>query len=298
MEMRPLVSIIIPTYNGEKYIKEAVENALNQTHQNIEVIVIDDGSKDKTLQIIFQLSKKDSRITILKNPVNLGFVKTLNKGIQKAKGKYIARLDDDDFWVDSQKIEKQVNFLESHPNHVLVGGGIIVKRKKDNAEVVRYLFPEKDEDIRKVILVDNVFAHSSVVFKKTACEKVGGYDEQFGFFADINLWLKLGQVGKLYNFQEYFVVYLDKERGRDRYSARDDKIRRRLFSRIAMKWRYRKDYRGFWKAATLCLASYIYSFLPFRKKLWLMVLWIRRLIFGPPPYKYFRPVHKNENKYS
>lgn len=282
MRKNPLVSIIIPTCNRAKYIKRAVESVLSQTYQNIETIIIDDGSTDETPKIISEFSKKDPRIVILTNRINLGFVKTLNKGISKARGKYIARLDDDDFWQDPEKLKKQVEFLEKHKDYVLVGGGLI-KINKEGKEIVRYLFPEKDREIRKSILIDNLFAHSTVLFRKDAWEKVEGYDEQFGFFADRDLWLKLGKLGKFYNFQEHFTYYLKPEQKRS-----DHLIRRKLKANIRLRKKYRHHYPGFGRSLVLCWASYFYSFLPFRKKLHPFLFKLREIILGPPVYKYFK----------
>lgn len=282
----PLVSVIIPTYNGEEYLGLALDSVLHQTYKTIEVVVVDDGSTDGTEAMILKYREKDSRIIHLKNENNVGFVKSLNRGVASAHGKYIARLDDDDVWIDTCKIEKQVIFLEKNPEYVLVGGGLI-RVNSNRKEMIRYLFPQKDEEIRKAILVDNIFAHSTVVFKKEAFSQVGGYDEQFGFFADRELWLKLGRIGKFYNFPEYFIYYLDKEDDASNYNSRNNHIRRKLKLNITLRKNYRYDYSGFYKSLMLCVASYIYSYLPYRQKFRWVLFKIRVFIFGNPPYTYF-----------
>jgi len=278
MNSQPLVSIIVPTYNGAKYIKRAVESVRNQTYKNIEIIITDDASTDETFNIISELGKKDSRIIILTNEANLGFVKSLNKAAGKAQGKYITRIDDDDFWCDSRKLEKQVGFLETHPDYVLVGGGMI-KIDENNREIARYLFPEKDKDIRKLILVSGSIAHGTVFFRKEAFEKVKAYDEQFGFFADIALTLKLGKIGKFYNFQEYFSCYLDKEENSN-YKMRNYDIRRKVWVRIKLRKRHKNDYPGYNKAYLFCWLSYFYSFLPLRRRFRPFCLKLRKIIFS------------------
>jgi len=285
MNTEPLVSVVIPTYNGEKYLGAALDSVLRQTYRNMEVIVVDDGAVDGTKNIIEKFKQKDSRITSIHNEHNVGFVKSLNSGIARAQGEYIARLDDDDSWIDPAKLEKQVGFLEQHPEYVLAGGGLVQIDSKGE-EMIRYLFPEKDEAIRKAILVDNVIAHSCVVFRKDAFLKAGGYDEQFGFFADRDLWLKLGKIGKLYNFPEYFIFYLDKEWDKKKYNSRNEQIRRKLGLNIALRKKYRYDYPGFYKSLLLCITSYIYSFLPLRKKIWPALFGLRGLMLGPSPYQY------------
>jgi glycosyltransferase involved in cell wall biosynthesis len=284
MSKQPLVSVVITTYNRTEYIERAVESALKQTYKNIEVIIVDDASTDKTPEILSKISKKDQRIIILTNEKNLDLVRTLNRGIKIAKGKYIARLDDDDFWCGTKKLEKQVNFLEMNPEYNLVGGGII-KIDKEGKETARYLSPENDKDIRKVILVNNVFVHSTVLFRRNIFEKLGGYNEQFVVGQDIELWLKMGKIGKFYNFQEFFVYYLDHEYDG---SSRSYRMRRKIGLNIKLRKKYRNDYAGYKKAFLLCWASYFYSFLPFKQKLWPILFKIRTLIFGLPPYKYFK----------
>ena len=108
-----LISIILPAYNAEKYLKEAIDSILAQTYTNFELIVINDGSTDKTEEII--LSYQDSRIRYIKNEKNLKLIRTLNKGIGLAKGKYIARMDADDISLP-HRLKEEVEFMEAHPN--------------------------------------------------------------------------------------------------------------------------------------------------------------------------------------
>ena len=102
---KPLVSIIVPTYNGAKYIRKAIESIWKQTYQKIEIIIIDDGSKDETPRIISELSKKDPRIVILTNKTNLGFVKSLNKGARKVQGMILGLIQ--------RNWKNKLNFLRS-----------------------------------------------------------------------------------------------------------------------------------------------------------------------------------------
>lgn len=282
--MNPLVSVIIPTRNGKNTLIWAVGSVLSQTYSNLEIIIIDDNSDEETKKVIGEIARKDSRVRILNNEKQLGFVKTLNRGIKDSNGKYIARIDDDDCWIDNKKIEKQVYFLETNKEYVLVGGGVI-RVKSNGEEVVRYLLPKSDSDIRKNILINNAFAHSAVVFSRDAFSRVAGYNEEFGFFADRDLWLKLGEVGKFYNFPEYFISYLDKEI-EGNYKSRDVLIRRKLIQNLKLRLRYRKEYGGFMKSIVLVFFSYFYSFVPYKNSVWPIIYKIRTVIFGEPSYKY------------
>lgn len=198
------VSIILPTYNGEKFISQSLDSVISQSYKDWELLVIDDGSKDNTSKIVNNYSRKEERIKYIKNEKNLGIQKTLNKGLKLAKGGYIARIDDDDIWSDKDKLKKQVEFLDKNKEYVLVGTGTIVV-DENRKELYRFLPPEKDKDIRNKMLYKNCFTHSSIMFKKDSALKFGGYSEnkESRHIEDYDLWLKLGTVGKMYNISDY-----------------------------------------------------------------------------------------------
>lgn len=206
--MGKLVSIILPTYNGSKYIKRAIESVIAQSFSDWELLVIDDGSIDNTKDIVSEYINKDKRIIYLKNEQNSGIQKTLNKGIKEAKGDYIARIDDDDEWIDANKLKKQVEFLDGNLDYVLVGTGVIVI-DEGGEELFRYLLPEDDKEIRSKILSKNCFVHSSVMFRKDIAISLQGYDEskEARHVEDYDLWLKLGTIGKLANLSTYAVKF-------------------------------------------------------------------------------------------
>ena len=112
MNDQSLISIILPVYNAEKYLYKALDSIVNQTYKNLEVICVNDGSTDKSEEIILNFKNKDSRIVYIKNEKNIGLIKTLNKAIDIANGKYIARMDADDISLP-ERLEKQYNFLKS-----------------------------------------------------------------------------------------------------------------------------------------------------------------------------------------
>lgn len=273
MSQQPLVSVIISTYNREKYVKKAIESVLNQTYKNIEFVIVDNASTDKTPEIITEFKRKDERIIILTNKINLGHVKSFNKGVATGRGKYIAIASDDDFWVSNQKLEKQVNFLEKNSDYVLTGGGII-KIDKNGKEIMRQLRPETDEKIRKSILFGCIFVHPAVVFRKDSWEQVGGYDENIGYADDWDLWLKLGKIGKFYNFQEYFVYYLQWE---GNMSNRNIFYNLKIANKL--RRRYREDYPSFKKALFLGWLDYFYYFFPFKKQCRPLFSRIKKIIF-------------------
>lgn len=286
MNKKPLVSIILPTHNRAKYIKKAIESVLSQTYKDFEFIIIDDGSTDETPEIISEYRRNDPRIKILTNKSNLGLVKSLNKGIRNAQGKYIARIDDDDFWCDSQKLKKQTAFLEANPDYVLVGGGVI-KINEEGQEIVRLMLPQQDKNIRRAILQNNPFVHSSVVFRKEVWDKAGEYNEGLASSnaEDWDLWMRFGEFGKFYNFQDYFLRYL--QGGQNKTTINDSVLRRNSLISNKLRIRYRNHFPGFWMAYLAGWGSYFYFCLPHRKNFHSLLLGVRRHLFRQSAYKEF-----------
>lgn len=119
----PLISVLIPVYNVEAFVKEAILSICNQSYKNIEIIVVDDCSTDNTYNIVAELVPNDARIKLFKNNKNSKIVKTLNFALEQSKGDFIARMDGDDISAP-QRLEKQLNFLLKHPQYALVGSHV------------------------------------------------------------------------------------------------------------------------------------------------------------------------------
>ncbi len=180
----------------------AIESVQSQTYMHWELLVIDDGSSDNTAQIVTELAQKDHRIIYIKNEQNLGIQKTLNKGLKESKGEYIARIDDDDQWIDKDKLKKQIEFLEKNNDYVLVGTGVRAVYE-DGSTVFEHINPLNNLDIRKIILNKNCFIHSSVMFRKSTALKLDGYSEDLNMkhVEDYDLWLRMGTIGKFANLR-------------------------------------------------------------------------------------------------
>ena len=258
------VSVLLPTYNGGKFITKAIESVLKQSFNDLELIVIDDGSSDYTSKIVEEFAHKDGRIVFVRNKENLGIQKTLNKGLGIAKGEYIARVDDDDEWVDKNKLSEQVTFLDENPDYVLVGTGVIMVDENRN-ELFRFLQPSTDKLIRNRILFKSCFTHSSVLFRKESIMNLGGYseDEKHRHVEDYYLWLRLGNVGKLYNLPTYGIKFM--LRG-EAISARHKK--EQFKKNIGLVKTFRHDYPHYLKALLFGYVRYftyaIYKVLPSR----------------------------------
>lgn len=201
------VSIILPTYNGSRFIARAIESVLNQSFQDYEFLIIDDGSSDNTREIIQKYSCKDKHISYFRQDTNRGVIKTLNHGLYLAKGEYISRIDDDDIWIDKEKLKMQVQFLDSHPDHVLVGTGYNIGDETGN-EIHRHIVMESDESIRKRILWAGDIVHPTVMFRRNVAMKLGGYchDKRALLVEDYDLWLRLAGIGKLATLPNQAVI--------------------------------------------------------------------------------------------
>lgn len=274
--MEPLVSVVIPTYNRINWLIRAIESVKAQTYQNWEILVIDDLSDDGTKEKMEELQKKDNRIRYLLKEVDdvQGISKYLNYGIKNAAGKYIARLDDDDIWCVNEKLKIQVDFLESNPDYVLVGGGMIIVDENGN-EKFRYLKREKDEEIREVALFANPFAHVVVMFRKDAADRIGGY-KNWPHAEDWDFWLRLGKIGKFHNFKEYFGKYLVAGQNKSFiYQRRQAKV---ILKIIKV---HKNDYPHFLKGYSLNYLQYIYTLLPvfIRRRFQMFLYYFKRKHF-------------------
>ncbi len=192
----PLVSILLPAYNTEKYIEESIQSVLRQSFSNFELIILNDGSTDRTQSIIDRYASLDDRIVPIIQK-NIGLVSTLNKGIELANGKFIARIDGDDPWMN-EKLSEQVEALESDDSLVLIGGGFEVI--DEHGYYIETIFPPtQDSDLRRSLMLRNVFGHAGVVMRTSAVKKAGGYRSDFGPTEDYDLWIRLSDLGTLMN---------------------------------------------------------------------------------------------------
>lgn len=270
----PKVSILLATYNRSYLISRAIESVLVQSFKNWELIVADDGSSDETPRAVREWQKKEPRIIYTRSEVNEGISKNYNRGFRMARGEYIAMIDDDDPWRDQDKLKKQVDFLENNGEYIGCGGGVIVFDSEGN-ELFRYLKPEKDEEIRKYMLFSNPMANSTTLFRKTAGEKVGWYDETTRYAGDRDFWLKMGLAGKLYNFPEYFSCYTMSD-----ISTSILKIRPHLKASLMIMKRYKGKYPNYYSALLFNKLQYAYAYLPLgiRKVIHAALARLKRLI--------------------
>ncbi|WP_078211230.1 glycosyltransferase [Flavobacterium sp. LM5] len=198
--LNPKITVLMPVYNCELYIKEAIDSILNQTFTDFEFLIIDDASTDETVSIIKE--NKDSRIQLIEKPVNTGYTISLNYGLKVAKGEYIARMDGDDISLP-ERFAKQVAFLDSNPDVVLCGSNF---RIIETEKIIS--LPEDNEAIKLGLLKGNCIAHPSVMIRHSVLqENVITYDSNKEPAEDYDLWVRLLQFGKLHNIQDNLLKY-------------------------------------------------------------------------------------------
>lgn len=199
LKKNPLLSVIMPVYNSEQYVKQAVESILNQTYKKFEFIIIDDASTDSTFKILTNFKKIDKRIILTRNKDNLGVTKSLNKAIAKASGKYIVRMDADD-WSYPERFQLQVELMESHPNIVVSGSYIEVCDSKLKTRYIRK-YHLNDTNIRKHIFRYSPFAHPATIWKTNVLKKER-YNESLTTCQDYELYFRVGKIGKFMNLDK------------------------------------------------------------------------------------------------
>lgn len=208
---RPVVSVVMPVYNGGQWLLKAIKSILNQTYRDFELIIVNDGSTDNTASILSSIT--DNRVRLITFTSNQGIVVALNKGIQESSGTYIVRMDADDIALPT-RIERQIAFMESHPEVGVLGTQFKCIGGRS------YQLPLAHETICWHLLTANPFIHSSVCLRKSVLEKLDTvYQKQAAYCEDLDLWMRLCSQTKLANLPDKLQVfrkhYATHQRNRD-----------------------------------------------------------------------------------
>jgi glycosyltransferase involved in cell wall biosynthesis len=203
----PRVSVLMPVYDGERFLAEAIESVLAQSYTAFELLVVDDGSRDASLAIAERYARADPRVRVLRNERNLGIVKTRNRAFAEAdpRSEFFALFDADDVCLP-ERFALQVAFLDAHPDHALVGGNTLIIDERGRV-VGRRAYPSSHADIARVITRYNPIAQPNCMLRRSAVEAVGAYDERYARCQDYDLWLRVAARFKLANLPEFTLKY-------------------------------------------------------------------------------------------
>lgn len=202
---RPKISVLMAVYNGSRYLGEAIDSILQQTYTDFEFLILDDGSTDETPHLLQRYAALDARIHILNRP-NQGLTRSLNQMLSLARGEFIARMDADDVALPDRFVQ-QVKLLESDSQIACVGGSYDII--DDRGEwLFRVELPESDAEIQQQLLSgQTAIQHPCAMMRRITLEQVGGYDETLKTSQDIDLWLRIGEVGTLANVPQVILKY-------------------------------------------------------------------------------------------
>jgi glycosyltransferase involved in cell wall biosynthesis len=185
----PPVTVLMSTYNDERFIGEAIKSILRQTMPEFEFIIIDDASTDRTPIILAEFDEQDSRINIIRNPKNLGLTKSLNIGLKHARGQFIARMDGDDI-SHPERLERQYGYMMDNPQcYFLATEGILIGESGKKIKNIRINFNSLSQK-EYILNYGSPFVHSSMMFSKKKVLELGAYDENYKSRQDLELWLR------------------------------------------------------------------------------------------------------------
>lgn len=201
----PKVTVLMAVYNGERFLRQAIDSILEQTFTDFEFVIVDDGSTDSTWQILQEYAEEDARIVLLQNQTNQGLAKSLNRGLEIARGEYIARMDADDVSLP-ERFDVQVSFLDAHTQVGVVGSAIkMIDAGGNYLKTIRH--PKSHSFILWNLCFHTPFAHPAVMFRKEVVDCVGGYVDDLAVNQDRDLWQRLSSVTRFANLPEALLLF-------------------------------------------------------------------------------------------
>ncbi|HEX7010988.1 MAG TPA: glycosyltransferase [Phycisphaeraceae bacterium] len=202
----PRVSVLMPVYNAQAFLPEAMDSILTQTLSDLELIAVDDGSRDGSLAILRDYERRDRRVRVLSRP-NTGICGALNDGLAVARGVYIARMDADD-WCAPDRLAKQAAYLDAHEDCVAVGAWT-QRTDPYGSPAGSQEPPTSHEEIDAQLMrgQGNAMVHAALMIHAHVLRDIGGWREQYNWVEDLDLFLRLAERGRLANLPEYLYTY-------------------------------------------------------------------------------------------
>ncbi len=211
----PRISVLMAAHNNEQYLSLAIESILDQSFRDFELIIVDDCSGDGSWEVLRRYARRDQRIRIIRNAENMGLSKSLNKGLEVARGKYIARMDDDDVAMPD-RFALQLDYLEA--NRLVLCGGWFRTIGCLRNRTVKY--PVDDEDIRIYMMFQSPFMHPAILMEKKVLQEVGGYSADYPYAEDYKLFARVSQKGRIGNMPAVLHRYrLHRNRVSNKYNT-------------------------------------------------------------------------------
>lgn len=201
----PKISVVMPVYNGELYVEDAVKSILAQTFADFEFIIIDDGSSDRTSSLLYAAAASDRRIQVVPRE-NRGIVKSLNEGLALAEGDWIARMDADDIALPD-RFARQLAYLGSHPECGVLGGQILITDPEDRP-LMRMSQPlDHDKMVAAQLAGVPPICHPTVMFRRDIARAIGGYSDRFQHAEDADFFLRMAEKTRLANLPDIVLRY-------------------------------------------------------------------------------------------
>jgi glycosyltransferase involved in cell wall biosynthesis len=201
------ITVLLPVYNGEKHLDEAIDSVLSQSYSEFEFLIINDGSFDNTDNIIRKYAESDPRIRYIENEKNLGLVESLNRGLGLARGKYIARMDADDI-CHPERFQKQIDFMESHPEIAICGTSF----QSFGSSNTTHIYPRDHEAIKAGLLFGSCICHPSVFMRTDFIKEYEiNYLKETFPAEDYKIWVKAAKNGQLHNLPDILLQYREHE---------------------------------------------------------------------------------------
>ena len=202
---RMSISVVMPVYNSEKTLRQAVSSVLWQSYKDFEFIIVDDGSTDASSQILKGYEEMDQRVKVITNTRNLGVVRSLNVGFAQARFPYVARMDaDDESLLERFALQKQ--FLDQNPEIGVVGGSYYIMGRSPSKDLLIHS-PTDPAKVQEILTHDNPICHPTAMVRKSVFDEVGGYRQFFINSEDFDLWLRISRKTTLSNLAQPILRY-------------------------------------------------------------------------------------------
>lgn len=206
----PILSVLMPVFNSEKFVADAIKSILHQTFKDFEFLILDDASTDRSLEIVKDFEEQDSRIKAFQNEKNLGVVESRNKLINFSKGKYIAWIDSDDIALEN-RFEEEIKFLEKHPEIGMVGAYPVIIDEKGK-KTGKWWFETNPQKLKIELFFHSPFLSSSVIIRKSRLPQ-DFYDSKFPVAEDFDLYSKISEYSEIANIAKFLVKYRINSKG-------------------------------------------------------------------------------------